>query len=136
VLSRLSAILRLFGGFSVVAGLLIIVSAIVATGSARIREAVYYRILGARGRFVMAVFGLENLLLGLASALSAMAMAQAGAWMISRRLLELPYQVFWVESALLVAASAIMVVAVGMGASLPLFRQRPADFLQARAEGD
>jgi putative ABC transport system permease protein len=136
LLSRLSAILRLFGGFSVMAGLLIVVSAVLATGGARIREAVYYRILGARGRFVLAVFGLENLLLGLASALAAMALAQTVTWLISRRLLDLPYQVFWAESALMVTAGTAMVVAVGLGASLPVLHQRPSDFLQAQAEGE
>jgi len=135
LLSRLSAILRLFGGFSVMAGLLIVVSAVLATGGARIREAVYYRILGARGRFVLAVFGLENLLLGLASALAAMALAQTVTWLISRHLLDLPYQVFWAESALMVTAATAMVVAVGLGASLPVLHQRPSDFLQAQAEG-
>jgi putative ABC transport system permease protein len=118
------------------AGLLIVVSAVLATGGARIREAVYYRILGARGRFVLTVFGLENLLLGLASALAAMALAQTVTWLISRRLLDLPYQVFWAESALMVTAATAMVVAVGLGASLPVLHQRPSDFLQAQAEGE
>jgi hypothetical protein len=50
--------------------------------------------------------------------------------------LDLPYQVFWAESALMVTAATAMVVAVGLGASLPVLHQRPSDFLQAQAEGE
>jgi predicted lysophospholipase L1 biosynthesis ABC-type transport system permease subunit len=85
---------------------------------------------------VLAVFGLENLLLGLASALAAMLVAHSGAWLISRRLLDLPDRFFWGDSLLLVSAAAALVVGVGLAASIPVLNQRPADFLQTQSEGE
>ena len=61
VMGKLSMIVRFFTLFSVVAGVLIIVSSVFATRFARIQEAVYFTILGARRRFVLAVFATESL---------------------------------------------------------------------------
>ncbi len=65
IMARLSTIVNFFTLFSVVAGILIIISSVFATRYTRIQEAVFYTILGARGRFVLAVFGVESLLIGL-----------------------------------------------------------------------
>lgn len=89
IIQKLSTIVRFFTFFSVVAGVLIIVSSVFATRYARIREAVYYTILGARGRFVLATFAAENLCLGLASAVSALILAQTGSWGICRFVLDI-----------------------------------------------
>ena len=74
----MTRVLRFFTAFSIVAGLLIVVSAVFATRFARIQEAAYYKVLGAKSRFVLHVFTLENVLLGLLSALLGLAMAQFG----------------------------------------------------------
>ena len=65
LMQRLSQIVRVFSLFSIAAGILILVSAVFATRFARIQEAAYYKVLGAKRRFVLHVFTLENVLLGL-----------------------------------------------------------------------
>ncbi len=91
---RITRVIRFFTTLSIVAGLLIVVSAVFATRFARIQEAAYYKVLGAKRRFVLWVFTAENLLLGLVSALLGLAMAQVGSWLINTRLLELDYRPF------------------------------------------
>ena len=61
----MSSIIQFFTSFSIVAGLLIIVSSIFATRLTRIREAVYFKILGAKASFVLKVFTYENLIIAL-----------------------------------------------------------------------
>ena len=63
VMRKLSLIIRFFAVFSMAAGILIILSSVLATRFARIQEAVYYKILGAKSTFVAIVFTLENLFL-------------------------------------------------------------------------
>ncbi|MEZ4609025.1 MAG: FtsX-like permease family protein [Caldilineaceae bacterium] len=75
---RVTRIIRFFTAFSILAGLLIVVSAVFATRFARIQEAAYYKVLGAKSRFVLRVFTAENLLLGLVSALLGLGMAATG----------------------------------------------------------
>jgi putative ABC transport system permease protein len=75
-------IIRFFAAFSIVAGILIILSSVLATRYARIQEAVYYKILGAKSTFVVAVFTFENLFLGLVSALLALVLSQTSSSII------------------------------------------------------
>jgi len=134
IMAKMSGIVRFFTLFSVIAGVLIIVSSIVATRYARIRESVYYTILGAGSRFVLLVFGIENLCLGLASALAALLLAQAGSWVICRYALDVAWRSFAGSSLLLVLATTLLVIFIGLGASRSILRVKPALFLREQAD--
>jgi len=134
IMTKLSGIVRFFTFFSIAAGLLIIVSSTFATRETRIREAVYFGILGGRRRFIVGVFTVESLILGGASALFALAIAQVAGWVVCRNVFALSYSPFATESAILVVATTLLVVAVGVGATLPVLRQRPAPFLREHAD--
>ena len=60
VMRRLSGVVRFFGLFSMLAGILIIVSSVFATRLDRMQEAVYFKILGAGQGFVRRVFALGD----------------------------------------------------------------------------
>jgi putative ABC transport system permease protein len=134
IMARLSTIVNFFTLFSVVAGILIIVSSVFATRYTRIQEAVFYTILGARGRFVLAVFGMEGLLIGFASAASALAIAQTTSWIVCTYAFEVAFQPFLATSLIMALATMLMVVVVGLGAAVPILRHKPAAFLREQAE--
>ncbi|MBX3012740.1 MAG: ABC transporter permease [Caldilineaceae bacterium] len=125
VAERLVQIIRFFTLFSVLAGVLIVVSSIFATRQARIQEAVYYKVLGARRRFVQQVFMVENLLLGLISALLALLMAQIGSWALCHYLFAINYHPAPGASLGLLLATIVLVVGVGMAASGAILRSKP-----------
>ena len=134
VVDRITRVVRFFALFSILAGLLIVVSSVYATRLARVQEAVYYKVLGATSRFVLRVFALENIFLGLISGLLAVLMAQVAAWLIMKYLFELDYQPFPIPTVLLVVLTVLAVTAVGMGASLGILRSRPILFLRQQGE--
>jgi putative ABC transport system permease protein len=134
LMERLSSIIRFFTLFSVTAGILIIISSVFATRYARIQEAVYFTILGARGRFVLSVFAVENLLIGLASGLNAFILSQAGSWIICRRALDMSYKPFPGINAAMIVTATCLVIAVALGASASIIRRRPAAFLREQLE--
>lgn len=125
VADRLVQIIRFFTLFSVLAGVLIVISSVFATRQARIQEAVYYKVLGAKRSFVRQVFTIENLLLGLISALLALLMAQVGSWALCYYLFEINYHPALGASVLLVVATMGVVTAVGMAASGSILRSKP-----------
>jgi len=127
---KLSLIIRFFAAFSIVAGMLIILASILATRYARIQEAAYYKILGARSTFVLKVFTLESLFLGLISATQALMISQVGSWLIGLKVLHIFYHPFILDSALLVAATILLVVIVGLLPSVSILRQKPVVFLR------
>jgi putative ABC transport system permease protein len=130
LMRRLSEIITFFAAFSLFAGALILVSSILATRMARVREAVYYKILGGRSAFVLTVFFYENLLIGLGSAIFAVVLAQLMNWAVCRFVLEIAVRPNWPASLALLAATVLLVIVLGTGSSIFILRQKPADFLR------
>ena len=127
---------RFFSAFSILAGLLIVISSVYATRLARVQEAAYYKVLGATGRWVAAVFALENALLGLLSATLALFMAQVAAWAIMTWLFELDYRFLPSASLAMVAITIATVMLVGMVASISILHSRPIHFLRLQTEDE
>ena len=118
----------------IIAGILIIISSLLATRFARIREAVYFKILGAKADFVLKVFTLENLLIGLLSAVLALILSQTGSLIISKTVLEITYRPFWGATVLMVGMIVVLVFAVGMISSISILKKRPVVFLREQAD--
>ena len=135
LIRKLSFLIRFFTGLSILAGVCILISAIIATRAARVREAVYFTILGATRSFVRQVFNLENLLLGLASAVIAVMLAHLSTWLVCRYFLDIAYQPFLGVSLLLVLSAVLLVTGVGRLASQSILQQKPALFLREHTEG-
>ncbi|MCB0081274.1 MAG: hypothetical protein KDE47_10100, partial [Caldilineaceae bacterium] len=125
VAQRLVRVIRFFSLFSVLAGVLIVVSSVYATRQARVQEAVYYKVLGANRRFVRNVFVTENLLLGGIAALYSLLMAQVGSWALCHYLFEIAYHPVVSASVGLVVATMVLVTAVGMAASQSILGSKP-----------
>jgi putative ABC transport system permease protein len=133
IMQKLSAIINFFASFSILAGALILVSSVLATRMARMKEAVYYKVLGADTFFVLKVFFLENLLLALLSGGCALLVAQAGSWGLCHFLLKIDYGPNWLASFLMLGLTVCLVVSLGLLSSLPILRQKPIRFLREQA---
>lgn len=133
VANRLAQVIRFFTLFSVLAGVLIVISSVFATRMARIQEAAYYKVLGATSRFVLTVFTTENLLLGLVSALLALFMAQTGAWILCQWFFKIAYHPAVEASLLMLVLTMLLVTGVGMAASLSILRSKPITYLREQA---
>jgi putative ABC transport system permease protein len=134
VLRKLSAIIRFFMSMSIAAGTLIIISSLLATRFARVREGVYYKVLGARGVFVLKVFTLENILIGLISAGVALVLAQTGSLIVSKTVLDIRYEPFWRAGGMMVAATAAFVFLIGLISSVSIVKKRPVIFLREQSD--
>ena len=134
VMQKLSRVTRFFALFSLAAGILIIISSIFAMRFARIREAVYFKILGAKRRFVLRVFTLESIILGLVSALLATAVSQGASWFVVVRTLDLSYRPFPASTLGMIGGAVLLVVLVGLFSSLSILKQKPAAFLREQTE--
>jgi putative ABC transport system permease protein len=61
-------------------------------------------------------------------------LAQSITWGIATWRLNLHWHPFWASSLAAVAATTLVTVGVGLAASLPVLRRRPADFLRSARE--
>jgi putative ABC transport system permease protein len=127
---RLTTVVTFFAGFSILAGGLILIGSILTTRLARIREAVYYRILGSTSFFVLVMFFYEHLLLGLFSSLLAVILSQAGSWVLCKYLFEIPFTSHWGAGLAMVLITVMLVTVVGLVSSIGIIRQKPVIVLR------
>ena len=132
--ARLSLIVNFFTLFSVAAGVLIIVSSVFATRYARVQEAVFFTVLGAHPRFVLSVFAVENLIIGLSSGFFTVILSQAATFTVCKYALDIPYASFIGVNLAIVSLTVIVVALAGLLASVPSLRHKPAAFLREQAE--
>jgi putative ABC transport system permease protein len=130
IMHKMSSIIQFFTSFSIVAGVLIIISSIFATRLTRIREAVYFKILGAKGSFVVKVFTCENLIIAFFSASLATLISHIGSWLICRQVLNIAYQPLLGSTVFMIAATLVLVIGVGLGASVSILQQKPISYLR------
>jgi putative ABC transport system permease protein len=130
IMRKLTSIIQFFTTFSILAGLLIIVSSIFATRLARIREAVYFKILGADTFFVLRVFTYENLVIALICALLAGLISHLGSWIICRQVLDIPCHPLPGATFGMAVVTVLLVVGVGLIASFGVIHRKPVAFLR------
>ncbi len=130
IIQKLSSIIQFFTLFSIIAGLLIIISSVFATKLARIREAVYFKILGAGQGFVLQVFTYENLIVALICALQAGIISHVGSWAVCRWIFDVPYKPLPVATGIMILSTILLVITVGLSASLSILRQKPIGYLR------
>ena len=134
IMKQLSKIVRGFSVLSILAGVLILISAVFATRAERITESVYYKILGARKSFVVNVFSLENLLMGFASSLLALVISQLGTYLICRYLLEIDFRMFLASCTLMVVAAVVLVNGVGIVSVRSILQKKPITYLREQPD--
>jgi putative ABC transport system permease protein len=134
-LEQLHAILSFFTAFSLVAGVLILVGALLSSEAERLQEAVYYKILGARRTFVVQVLLLEHCVLGGAAALAAVGISQAVGWTICRYWLDITYRPPLGGLSLVLILVPLALGGLSLWVGRKIWQERPAAWLGRVATG-
>ena len=132
LIDRVSLAVELVFGFTLAAGLVVLLAAMQASRSARRREAALLRALGTRARWLRQAVVVECLLLGACAAVLAAVVAQIAAVVLATQVLDLGYT--WRPGVWLVAVtSATIAIALAGLASLGDVLRQPA-WTSLRAE--
>jgi putative ABC transport system permease protein len=113
IVGQLGTAIRAAAGVALIASVLVLAGALAAGNRARIHDAVVLKTLGATRRTLIAAFSLEYMLIGLATAIFALAAGGIAAWFIVARIMTLPSS-FQPEVALATIAVAL-IFTVGIG---------------------
>ncbi|HEX6850913.1 MAG TPA: FtsX-like permease family protein [Candidatus Polarisedimenticolaceae bacterium] len=133
VLDRVGLAVRILGGFTVVAGIVILGGAVSAGSSRRGREVALLKTLGMTRRDVVAVFAVEYALVGLVAGIIGAAGAGGLAWGVLERGMEMRAGLSAAPFLVAVAAAAALAVLAGIAASAGALRRRPVEVLRAEA---
>lgn len=132
VMSKVTLAISVVGGLVLFSGALILVGAVAMTKFQRVYEAAVFKTLGANtrtiARMLLFEYGVLGLLAGTVGSLGAVALT----WGVSRYALDIPWRLFWIEHVGGIAATAVLVAAIGVLSSLDVLRNKP--LLTLRAE--
>ena len=130
VLGNIGFATRIIGLLSILAGVLVLAGAMLATQRRRVHEAVVMKVLGATRARIAAIFAWEFAVLGLATAAAALGVGTLGAWLVVRRLMGMEWT-FLPGVAIAVALGAMaLTLAFGLAGTLAALRQRPLALLR------
>lgn len=116
---------------AIVAGIAVLVGAVLAARQARVYDAVLLKLLGATRRQILIVQGIEYALLAMIVSLVALAIGIAAGWYVVTGLFDLPWSTDW---GIVIATEAIgigVILTIGLLGSLPALAARPARALRA-----
>jgi len=132
ILSNITLAVTFIGGFVFLSGVLILVGSIAMTKFQRVYEAAVLKTLGARRRvlltIVLAEYGLLGLVAGTVGALAANALAYA----VARYVFEIEWTFAPAVNLAGVAATVLLVGAVGALSSLDVLTRKPLAILRAQ----
>jgi putative ABC transport system permease protein len=130
VLGNIGLAVRLIGLLSILAGILVLAGAMLATQRRRIHEAMVMKVLGATRARIAGTFAWEFAALGLATALAALGVGTVAAYLVVRNLMNLGWT-FLPTVAVAVAIGAMaLTLAFGLAGTLAALRQRPLALLR------
>jgi putative ABC transport system permease protein len=130
ILGNIGLASRLIGLLSIVAGVLVLAGAMLATQRRRVHEAVVMKVLGATRARIAGIFAWEFAALGLATALAAVGVGTLAAYLVVTRLMTLSWT-FLPAVAVVVALGAMtLTLAFGLAGTLAALRQRPLALLR------
>lgn len=94
VLNKLSSVLGLLLAFTIIAAILVLMSAIAATQDERYKNAALLKALGASRKTLSNIANIELLMIGLLSGVLAGLAAGMAAWALGRYVMEIQFNVF------------------------------------------
>ena len=130
VLGKVSFVIRFMALFSILTGLLVLVSSIYQGKFARVRESVLLRTLGASRRQILAINALEYFLLGALACLAGVGLSVIGAWALAEFAFKIPFTPQWWPLAATFLVITVITVIIGLFNSREVVNKPPLEVLR------
>ena len=130
ILGNIGLATRLIGLLSILAGVLVLAGAMLATQRRRVHEAVVMKVLGATRARIAGIFAWEFAALGLATAAAAVAVGSLAAYLVVTRLMNLSWAFLPGVAVAVALGATALTLAFGLAGTLAALRQRPLALLR------
>ncbi len=131
VLNKISFVIRFMAMFSILTGLMVLISSIYQGKYARIRESVLLRTLGASRRQILKINALEYFLLGALACLGGLILSLAGAWALCQFVFEMPFDPDLRPLAVIFLIITGLTILIGLFNSREVVTKPPLEVLRA-----
>jgi putative ABC transport system permease protein len=130
VLDKVSFVIRFMALFSILTGLVVLISSVVLSKFQRIQESVLLRTLGALRRQIIRISLVEYFLLGTLATLTGIGLSIVGSYALAKFALDIPYEPDLWPAAVTFLAITGLTVLIGLLNSRDVVRKPPLEVLR------
>ncbi|RZM30259.1 MAG: FtsX-like permease family protein [Pedobacter sp.] len=130
ILDKIGFVIRFMAAFSIITGLIVLISSVMISKYQRIQESVLLRTLGASRKQVFAITALEYFFLGAIASLTGIVIALAGNWALARFSFEIPFQPDWLAVAIIFLSISGLTMLIGILNSRSVLNRAPLEILR------
>jgi putative ABC transport system permease protein len=134
LLGKVTLAIRFMALFSLLTGLVVLVGAIATSRFQRVREAALLRTLGASRHQLVTVALTEYAALGIVAGAAALLLGGFAAWSLSHWIFQVAFSVPVGSAVMLVMATVVVTMLVGLWTALDVARQTPLEVLRGMLE--
>jgi len=131
IITKVSYVIKFMAGFSILIGLIVLISSLFLSKFQRIRESVLLRTLGAVEKKIYAINAVEYTALGALSALTGILLAVAGSFLLAKFVFELDFAISWWPIIGIFFFIVFLTVIIGLWNSRDVVKRSPLEVLRS-----
>lgn len=133
ILNKIGFVIRFMAGFSIITGLIVLISSVLISKFQRMQESVLLRTIGASSVQVFLITALEYFFLGAIAALTGIALALIGNWALARFSFEVPFSPDWLTVLGIFFSISLLTTLIGVLNSRSALNRPPLEILRKNA---
>jgi putative ABC transport system permease protein len=133
LLGKIGYVISFMTGFSIITGIIVLISSVRISKYQRIQESVLLRTLGGSRKQIFAITALEYLFLGALSALTGIVIAIGSSWLLARYTFDMPYAVNFLPVVAIFFIITLLTVVIGLLNSRGILNRSPLEVLRSNA---
>ncbi len=130
IMGQIATAGRATAAITLLAGILVLAGAVVASHRRRVYDAVVLKVLGARRRTIMSAFALEFGLIGFGTAIVASAIGAFSAWLLMRYYMRIEFALLPGTILATALGATVVVAGLGLAGTWRALGQKPAPLLR------
>ncbi len=130
ILNKVSFVIKFMALFSILTGLLVLISSVVLSKYQRVKESVLLRTLGANRKQILQINGFEYFMLGTLSTLTGIFLSFGISWLLAKYQFEIPFTPRWTPPLIVFASITTLTIIIGMLNSREVVSKPPLEVLR------
>jgi len=130
IITKVSYVIKFMAGFSILIGLIVLISSLFLSKYQRIRESVLLRTLGAVEKKIYRINAVEYAALGILAALTGIVLAVGGSYLLAVYVFELDFSLSWWPILGIFVFIVALTVSIGLWNSRDVVKKSPLEILR------
>ena len=130
VLSKISFVIRFMALFSILTGLMVLISSVYLSKYQRVRESVLLRTIGESRRTILTINGLEYLWLGSLATLTGIGLSLISGYGLAQFVFKIPFKIDWLPLLATPLSITALVVIIGLVSTRKVVNESPLEVLR------